>query len=237
VTADMRERIIVALDTTDAQEAYDLCGRLRGRVPRVKVGMTLYYSYGPQVVVDMRSMGFGVFVDLKLHDIPHQVRGAARALAMLGADMITVHASGGSRMVHEAVLGALEGGTESGIGAPKVLAVTVLTSMNAEEVASIGVPDTPLAQVERLALLARDAGAAGIVCSPQEATRMRELLGPSALIVTPGIRPEWAEAGDQARIATPSGAVASGASHLVIGRPITAAYDPAAALERIIAEG
>lgn len=233
----MRERIIVALDTTDSAEAYDLCARLRGRVPRVKVGMTLLYSYGPQVVVDIRSMGFGVFVDLKLHDIPHQVRGAARALAMLGADMITVHASGGARMVHEAVLGALEGGTETGHGSPKVLAVTVLTSMNADELATVGVPDTPMVQVERLALLARDAGVAGVVCSPQEATRMRELLGPSALIVTPGIRPEWAEAGDQARIATPAGAVAQGASHLVIGRPITAALDPVAALERIVKEG
>ncbi len=234
---DIRERIIVALDTDDAAVAYDLCAKLSGRVRRVKVGMTLYYAYGPQVVLDIRSMGFGVFVDLKLHDIPHQVHLAAKALAALGADMITVHASGGSHMMREAVMGSLEGAQELGLPAPKVLGVTVLTSLSADALAETGVTATPEDQVERLAVLARTSGASGVVCSPREASAVRNILGDAPLVVTPGVRPEWEAAGDQARTDTPSGAVAAGASHIVIGRPITAAFDPVVALERIVTEG
>jgi orotidine-5'-phosphate decarboxylase len=148
-----------------------------------------------------------------------------------------VHASGGADMMEAAVAGAVEGAADAGVAPPAVLAVTVLTSMDAETLASVGVQDSPAAQVAGLAALARTAGVAGCVCSPKEASEVRALLGPAALVVTPGIRPAWAEAGDQARVDTPASAIASGASHLVIGRPITAADDPAAAFDRIVAEG
>ncbi|MDO8964316.1 MAG: orotidine-5'-phosphate decarboxylase, partial [Coriobacteriia bacterium] len=146
------------------------------------------------------------------------------------------HAGGGADMMEAAVRGAAAGAADAGVDAPAVIAVTVLTSMDADTLASVGVNDSPADQVAGLAALARTSGVAGVVCSPQEAAAMRALLGPTALVVTPGIRPEWAEAGDQARIATPAGAIAAGASHLVIGRPITGADDPAAAFDRIVSE-
>jgi orotidine-5'-phosphate decarboxylase len=233
----MRERIIVALDTPDARSALIVADALAGRARWVKVGMTLFYAEGRDIVAALRGRGFDVFVDLKLHDIPHQVRGAARSLGRLGAGMLTVHASGGADMMEAAIAGAMEGASESGVGAPAVLAVTVLTSMDADALASVGVTDSPAAQVAGLAALARTAGVSGVVCSPREAAECRALMGPDALVVTPGIRPQWAEAGDQARIDTPASAISAGASHLVIGRPITGADDPAAAFDRIVSEG
>jgi orotidine-5'-phosphate decarboxylase len=202
----------------------------------VKVGMTLFYAEGPAIVAALKARGFDVFVDLKLHDIPHQVRGAARSLGRLGAGMLTVHASGGADMMEAAVAGAAEGATEAGVAVPAVLAVTVLTSMDAEALLAVGVKDSPATQVAGLAALARTAGVAGVVCSPREASEVRALLGPAALVVTPGVRPTWAEAGDQARLDTPASAIAAGASHLVIGRPITGAEDPAGAFDRIVAD-
>jgi orotidine-5'-phosphate decarboxylase len=200
----------------------------------VKVGMTLFYREGPAAVIALRELGFDVFLDLKLHDIPHQVEGAARSVAMLGVGMLTVHASGGAAMMEAAVRGVAVGAEEAGLPAPSVIAVTVLTSMDADALASVGV-EYPLAdQVAGLAALARTAGVSGVVCSPNEAADMRALLGPYALVVTPGVRPIGAVAGDQARIATPSEAFAAGASHLVIGRPVTEAADPAAAFEAIV---
>jgi orotidine-5'-phosphate decarboxylase len=233
----MRDRIIVALDTPDAASALAIADALAGRARWVKVGMTLFYAEGPAIVAALRDRGFDVFIDLKLNDIPHQVSGAARALGRLGAGMLTVHASGGADMMEAAVAGAAEGAAEAGFAAPAVLAVTVLTSMDAEALASVGVKDSPAAQVAGLAALARTAGVAGCVCSPREASEVRALMGPTALVVTPGVRPPWAEAGDQARIDTPESAIAAGASHLVIGRPITGAVDPAAAFDRIVTEG
>jgi orotidine-5'-phosphate decarboxylase len=229
------DRVIVALDC-DRDEALALASDLVGHVEWVKVGMTLFYEAGPGVVKRLRDLGFSVFVDLKLHDIPHQVSGAAERLGRLGAKMITVHASGGAAMVRAAVDGAREGAAQMGFDAPAVLAITVLTSTDESTLRASGVDSTPAEQVERLATLARDAGADGVVCSPQEAARMRGLLGESALVVTPGVRPEWAAKGDQARVATPAGAIAAGASHLVVGRPITGAEDPVAAADRIVAE-
>ena len=182
----------------------------------------------------MRDLGFEVFVDLKLHDIPHQVEGAARSLALLGAGMLTIHASGGAAMIEAAVRGARAGAAESGLPVPSILAVTVLTSMDDETLASVGVCDPMAEQVAGLAALAKTAGADGVVCSPREAGELRALLGPEALIVTPGVRPAGSGAGDQARVATPAQAFAAGASHLVIGRPITGEADPAAAFEAII---
>jgi orotidine-5'-phosphate decarboxylase len=232
----MRDRLIVALDMSEPAHALGTAKRLRGVVPQVKVGLTLFATSGPGIVDRLREYGFDVFVDLKLHDIPHQVRGATAELTCLGASMITVHASGGAEMVAAAVQGADEGAVRYKMPRPKVLAVTVLTSMSAEQLAATGVLDSPAEQVRRLAQLSMGAGADGVVCSPEEAEEMRALLGPDALIITPGVRPEWAERGDQTRVATPAAAIAAGADFIVIGRPVTEAEDPAAAVERIIAE-
>ena len=237
------DRIIVALDCGGG-EAIDLARRLSGRARWVKVGMTLYYAAGPQIVSAMKSLGYRVFVDLKLHDIPHQVRLAAAELARAGADLVTVHALGGPDMMRAAVEGAgsaVPPEPAAGSAAPHdpqrpaVIAVTVLTSMDAASLASIGIDVPPASQVEKLAVLARESTCDGIVCSPAEASLARGVLGADALVVTPGVRPAGSELGDQKRVATPAEALAAGASHLVIGRPITAAVDPVAAFDEIAA--
>jgi orotidine-5'-phosphate decarboxylase len=231
----MRDRTIVALDT-DAHTALAIARELAGKVDYVKVGMTLYYAEGPGIVTRFVDMGFKVFVDLKLHDIPHQVEGAAAAVARTGASMMTVHAAGGVEMMEAAVRGACEGANECDADSPDVLAVTVLTSMDDEGLRSVGVASSAAQHVELLGMRAREAGVQGVVCSPLEASVMRAVLGPEALVVTPGVRPEWAAHGDQARVATPAQAIESGASHVVIGRPVTGADSPAAALERIVGD-
>ncbi len=230
------DAIIVALDVPDAEAAREVARALRGRVKWVKVGMTLYYSAGPQIVRELRSMGFKVFVDLKLHDIPHQVEGACRTLTRVGADMITLHASGGSAMLSAGVRAAAAAAERFGTQPPIVIAVSVLTSLDDAALAEVGCPSPAAEQVDRLVVLAQNAGCAGVVCSPLETARVRELLGPDAVIVTPGIRPKGQEAGDQARIATPAEALAAGSTYLVIGRPITGAADPAAAVDNISRE-
>lgn len=227
--------VIVALDLP-REEALALVESLRGTVRWLKVGMTLFYAEGPEIVARIRERGFDVFVDLKLHDIPHQVAGAAAQIARLGAGMFTVHASGGVEMMRAAVESSRRAAEQAGVPAPAVLAVTVLTSTDDAGLAEIGVERGSLEQVHLLAELARKAGVDGVVCSPREAADMRLLLGERALVVTPGVRPVWAEAGDQARIATPAAALAAGASHLVIGRPITAAAVPVQAATRILSE-
>jgi len=232
---EARERLIVALDL-GATEALDVAARLSGTVGWLKVGMTLFYDVGPTIVTRLRDMGFEVFLDLKLHDIPHQVEGAARSIATLGVQMITVHASGGSAMVAAAVEGARAGAGQAGYKPPVVLGVTVLTSMSDEALAAVGVERPSAEQVPLLARVARAGGADGVVCSPWEAAAMRDLLGGSRHVVTPGVRPRWAAAGDQSRVATPADAIDNGASHLVIGRPITGAASPADAAKRILAE-
>jgi len=232
---EARERLIVALDLGTA-EALDVAARLSGTVGWLKVGMTLFYDVGPTIVTRLRDMGFEVFLDLKLHDIPHQVEGAARSIATLGVQMITVHAAGGSAMVAAAVEGAREGAGQAGLDPPAVLGVTVLTSMSDEALAAVGVERPSAEQVPLLARVARAGGADGVVCSPWEAAAMRDLLGASRHVVTPGVRPSWAAAGDQSRVATPADAIENGASHLVIGRPITGAASPADAAKRVLAE-
>ena len=228
-------QIIVALDMPRT-EALALAALLQGRVRWVKVGMTLFYAEGPGIVTALQDEGFDVFLDLKLHDIPHQVAGASAAIARLGVGMFTVHASGGAVMMAAAVESSRRAAEESGHAAPAVLAVTVLTSTDDEGLSRIGIDSTAAEQVARLATLARDAGCDGLVCSPAEATRVRGIAGEDALIVTPGVRPMGTAAGDQARFATPRAALEAGATHLVIGRPITAAADPIAALDGILAE-
>ena len=227
--------IIVALDMPRT-EALALAGSLRGRVRWVKVGMTLFYAEGPRIVAELQDLGLDVFLDLKLHDIPHQVAGAAAEIARLGVGMFTVHASGGRAMIAAAVESSRRVAEEAGLAAPAVLAVTVLTSTDDEGMSEIGINATAADQVSRLATLARDAGVDGLVCSPAEAARVRALLGDDGLIVTPGVRPVGSAPGDQARFMTPRAALDAGASHLVIGRPITASVDPVAALEGILAE-
>ncbi|TLM78310.1 MAG: orotidine-5'-phosphate decarboxylase [Actinobacteria bacterium] len=209
---------------------------LRGHARWLKVGMTLFYAEGPAIVGRLRDLGFDVFLDLKLHDIPHQVAGAAREVARLGAGMLTVHASGGAEMVRAAAEGVAEGAEAAGAPAPKLLGVTVLTSMDAATLADLGVADGPGEQALRLAQIARDGGADGIVCSPLEASEMRRMLGADAFVVTPGVRPAGSARGDQSRVATPAAALAAGASHLVVGRPITESSDPARVFDSIAAE-
>lgn len=230
-----RDAIIVALDC-DRETALSLADKLSGKAVWVKVGMTLFYRYGPSIVDDMRARGLRVFLDLKLHDIPFQIHGAAFSASLTGADILSIHGLGGAAMISEGRAGVEEAAAERGGDRTRLVAISVLTSMDAEALASIGV-ECPIAdEVARLAKLSVDAGSDGIVCSPQEAAQMRELLGPDALIVTPGVRPAGAAVGDQKRVSTPAAAIASGASKLVIGRPITGADDPAAAFDAIVEE-
>ena len=224
------DRVIVALDC-DRQTALDLAKKLQGKAKWLKVGMTLYYAEGPRIVEIFKLLGFKVFLDLKFHDIPHQVQGAAASAVEAGADMITMHAVGGIPMMQAAQAAVDESGTEA-----DTLAITVLTSMNEETLAQTGVSRGVGEQVKALAACAQEAGLSGVVASPQEAAMLRELLGPDALIVTPGVRPVGAALGDQSRVATPKAAFDAGASHIVVGRPITQADDPAAAFDAIAAD-
>ena len=229
-----RDRITVALDC-DRDRALELGDALAGRARWVKVGMTLYYAEGPQIVRAFKDRGFKVFLDLKFHDIPHQVRGAARSASLAGADLLTVHGLGSRAMLEAAREGVEEAAAERGERS-RLIAITVLTSMDQAALAEIGI-DRPVAEeAARLATLAKEASIDGVVCSPREAAEMRTLLGPDALVVTPGVRPAGFAVGDQSRVATPADAIKAGASHLVVGRPITAAEDPVSAFEAIVGE-
>lgn len=224
--------VIVALDYPDADSARAFVARVRPEACRLKVGKELFVAAGPDFVSELVDQGFQVFLDMKFHDIPNTVAQACKAAARLGVWMMNVHASGGPRM-----LAAAREALESGAGPrPLLIAVTVLTSMGEAELHAIGVSASPEAQVSRLARLTRDAGLDGVVCSAREASRLRAEIGPDFALVTPGIRPTGSEAGDQTRILTPAQALAAGSDYLVIGRPITLAADPLAALESIMRE-
>lgn len=226
---DPASRIVVALDFPSAAVARALVERMDGRLRWVKVGLELYLSAGPAIVSELRTLGLEVFLDLKLHDIPNTVAGAVRSVASSGASLLTVHALGGSAM-----LAAAQQATEA-CGGPKLLGVTVLTSMDGHQLEAVGIAQSPAETVLGLARLVVDAGLAGVVCAPQEVTLLRGHLGLKPLLVVPGIRPEGSQTGDQSRTATPAMAASAGASLLVIGRPITQALDPAAAFDRIVA--
>ena len=232
-TMSPSDRTIVALDFDRGADAVALAKKLQGKVGGVKVGLELFLAEGQPIVRAIGETGHRIFLDLKLHDIPNTVAGAARVAGSLGVWLLTVHASGGEAMVRAAVEAATEGAAAAGEAPPKILAVTVLTSLSEGDLAALGIEGGATATALRWAKVARAAGAAGIVCSPQEAGAMREALGPEAMIVTPGVRPAGSDVGDQARIATPADAIAAGADHLVIGRPIRAADDPVAAAEAI----
>lgn len=227
----MTHKIIVALDFPEAASALALAQRLDPALCRVKVGKELFTVAGPELVRTLVACGFEVFLDLKFHDIPNTVAAACRAAAGLEVWMVNVHASGGRRMM-DAARSALVDLPQR----PLLIAVTVLTSMSAEDLGEVGVSDAPAAQVLRLARLAQSCGLDGVVCSAQEATLLRTELGEGFRLVTPGIRPAGAEAGDQRRVMTPAQALHAGATDLVIGRPITAASDPLAVLEQIQTE-
>lgn len=222
-----RERLIVALDVSSSAEVQKLMGPIGESVETYKVGMQLYTAVGPQIVRDLIAAGKKVFLDLKYNDIPNTVSAAVREAARLGVAMLTVHASGGSKMLRAA--------TEAK-DSLKILAVTVLTSMDEEGVRQVGVRDGIEDQVLRLARLALDAGCDGVVSSAQEVKFLRAKLGDGFLIVTPGVRPAGTAHGDQARVVTPREAIAAGATHIVVGRPITAAADPAREAEKIVKE-
>jgi orotidine-5'-phosphate decarboxylase len=222
-------RIIVALDVPDEAAAFSLIERIGARVGYFKVGLQLFTKAGPQIVRRIHGAGAKVFLDLKFHDIPNTVRHAVESAAGLGAQMLTIHLSGGAKMVRAAA-DAAEG---SGV---LILGVTVLTSSSETTLRETGVADDVGGQVARLASLARDNGIRGLVASPLEAPMLREQFGGHFTIVTPGVRPAWAEANDQQRMLTPAEAVRAGADFLVIGRPITAHADPAEAVAQIAAE-
>ncbi len=225
-----RDCLIVALDHPTAAEALETVGRLEDSCLWFKIGIELYYAAGNSIVHELRERGFQVFLDLKLHDIPNTVAAAVRSVSACGASLLTVHAAGGSAMLQAAAEAA------SAPGSPRLLAVTVLTSIDARQLAEVGVSDSPLTQVLRLGRLAHVAGITGLVCSPEEAAQLRAEVPPETMLVTPGIRAALDLAGDQKRIASASQAIRSGASKLVVGRPITRASDPARAATSLLEE-
>lgn len=227
---DPTSRVCVALDFPSATATLKFLDRMDDRLRWVKVGLELYLAAGPSIVTLLRERGSEVFLDLKLHDIPNTVAGAVRALASSGASLLTVHTLGGPAM-----LAAAQESAAATSGGPKLLGVTVLTSMDPQQLAAIGIAHPPAEAVSRLAQMAVSAGLAGVVCSPHEAARLRKQLGSSPLLVVPGIRPVGSDAGDQHRTATPKDALGAGASLLVIGRPLTQARDPAAAMKTLLA--
>lgn len=224
-------KIIVALDYPDAQTALELVARLDPALCRLKVGKELFTLAGPKIVEQCMQRGFEVFLDLKFHDIPNTTAQACKAAASLGVWMVNVHAMGGRKMM-ETAREALAKSSRP----PKLIAVTILTSMAQEDLAGIGISASPAEMVLRLATLARDSGMDGVVCSAQEAALLRQHCGEKFSLVTPGIRPADAAADDQSRIMTPTAALQNGSSYLVIGRPITKAADPLLALHKISKE-
>jgi len=227
--AENKSPIVVALDYPDSAQALAMADRLCPDECRVKVGKELFTSAGPAVVETLQSKGFDVFLDLKFHDIPNTCAKAVGAAAELGVWMVNVHASGGRRMMD-----AAREEVEKKSHQPLLIAVTVLTSMEREDLADIGLNIEPVEQVERLAKLTQDCGFNGVVCSAQEVGLIRQACRPEFLTVTPGIRPAGTATGDQRRIMTPVQAKTAGVSYMVIGRPITQAQDPARACEEIL---
>jgi orotidine-5'-phosphate decarboxylase len=220
--------IVVALDFDNKKQTLELVERLDPKRCRLKVGKELFTSEGPQLVEALQNKDFDVFLDLKFHDIPNTTAKAVATAAKMGVWMVNVHASGGQRMM-EAAQEALVGFKQK----PLLIAVTVLTSMEQTDLAGIGLDMSPQLQVERLAMLAQSSGLDGVVCSAQEAVSLKALCGKDFNLVTPGIRPSFAQQGDQRRIMTPSQAIEAGVDYMVIGRPITQAKDPIEALTLI----
>ena len=229
-----KDKLIIALDVETVDQARALVNELREVAGMFKIGSTLFTAVGPSVVKEIVSSGSRVFLDLKFHDIPHQVAGAARSAAELGVSLFTVHASGGSEMMKRAADAVAEVAERNGTSKAAVLAISVLTSVDAAILSEIGVSSSPADSVTRLVKLAAASGVDGVVASPQEVSNIRSnVINPRFLVVTPGIRAAETT-DDQRRVATPSAALAAGADYLVVGRPITGAPDPLAAAHEIL---
>ena len=234
VVVEARDRLIVALDVPTGEQALALVDQLQGCCRWFKVGLELFLSAGSSIIQELRQRGFSVFLDLKFHDIPNTVAAAVRSVSRFGAEFLTVHACGGPAMLQAAAEAAA-----SIPHSPRLLAVTVLTSIDQSQLTATGVPAAPADQALLLAKMAIASGLSGLVCSPEEAAAIRACLPETnlgAVLVTPGIRPAGAGKGDQKRIATPAAALAAGADYLVVGRPITQAQDPAAVATAILEE-
>jgi orotidine-5'-phosphate decarboxylase len=223
------ERIVFPLDVPDLDDARRWIARLGGHVGVFKVGLEIFTAIGPDAVRAVHDAGAACFLDLKLHDIPATMAGAAASAVRLGVRYLTVHASAGPAALRAVAEAARGSGTT-------ILAVTVLTSLDVGELAAIGLAGTPGEGAERLAMVARDAGLTGLVCSPHEVAALRGVMGPSGTLVVPGVRPAGADRGDQRRVATPRDAIAAGADLLVVGRPIRNAPDPVEAADAIARE-
>lgn len=230
-----RGGVLVALDTTDLETAKGWARATRGSVAGIKLGLEFFNARGPAGVAEVAGLGAPLFLDLKFHDIPNTVAGAVRAVVPLKPSILNLHASGGAAMMRAALDAARDTAAKGGIAPPKLIGVTVLTSLSDADLAEVGQPGAS-DQVRRLAALTKACGLDGVVCSPHEIALLRRDLGPDFLLVVPGVRPSWSAAGDQKRIMEPREAMAAGADYLVIGRPITGAADPADAARRIATE-
>lgn len=228
--------VFCAIDAPTQDEAKRLTGLVASAVGGIKLGLEFFMAAGPEGVRAARPTGVPLFLDIKLHDIPNTVAGAIRSVVPLSPAYITLHASGGRAMMQAAAEAARTEADKLGVPRPKLLGVTVLTSLDVADLEAVGQGMEVAGQVERLARLAESSGLDGVVCSPREIARLRRILKPSTVLMVPGIRPAGADAGDQKRVMTPKEAMEAGATHLVIGRPITAAADPAAAARAIATE-
>jgi orotidine-5'-phosphate decarboxylase len=230
------DRIIVPLDVPNLESAIALIDRLP-QVSFWKVGLELFVSTGPAILTELKARGKQIFLDLKFHDIPNTVAGACRSAARHQVDLLTLHATAGKAALQAAAVAAQAGAAEVGGTVPKLLAITLLTSLNARTLAfELKIPLELPEYVLHMALLAQESGLAGAVCSPQEVAQLRQTCGDRFLLVCPGVRPTWAESNDQQRTITPAAALQAGADYLVIGRPITTAADPIVAFDRICQE-
>ncbi len=227
----MKTQLILAVDLEDKEQAKAMLEKLRGKLTYIKIGLQLFTKYGPAIVDEFAAMGFKIFLDLKLHDIPNTVASAIKSLRGKPIELLTIHTLGGNAMMAKAVETAKEV-----LPNTRVLGVTVLTSMDTAQLNGIGIAREPMQQVELLAKLAVASGLKGLVCSPLELPALRKFLGEEIALVTPGIRPKTASLDDQSRIMTPADTAAAGASYIVVGRPILKADDPAAAALAIQAE-
>jgi orotidine-5'-phosphate decarboxylase len=230
------ERLIVALDVDNEKQALKLVDILKNKTKFFKIGLELFSSCGPSIVIVLKKANCKIFLDLKLHDIPTTVAKTAASLTRLGVDIINVHALGGLDMMKKTVEAVAEEAKKLKIDKPKVIAVTILTSIDENNLKKIGIFDNMETQVLKLARLAKDSGLDGVVASPLEVKLIRKNLGEDFLIVTPGVRPSWAAIGDQKRVATPKEAIGNGADFIVVGRPITEAPDPLEASGKILRE-
>jgi orotidine-5'-phosphate decarboxylase len=235
-TLSPADRLIVPLDVGDEATARSLIDRMP-QVTFWKVGLELFVNSGPAILTYLKSQGKQIFLDLKFHDIPNTMAGAGRAAGRYGVDLITVHATAGTAALQAAQQAAMEGAQEAGHSPPRLIGVTVLTSISHHALAvDLKIPLELSDYALQMALLSQQSGLAGSVCSPQEAELLRRCCGQDWLLVCPGVRPQWAQKGDQQRVMTPSQAIAAGANYLVIGRPITEAADPAIAFQQICTE-